>query len=190
MKKKMAAFALVFAVAASSTGILASAAASDMHTMQEESFEIMSEEELAHIKDDLIEEPVVVSDEKEDFSVNIEDLASDTVDEGKITTFPLESIERAIMSIDDFGIAPGTMAQADRNFYLEAGETVTINCSYTPFNASVDFGLIIPDGNFRHANRTNGSINKEIKIYSRGSYRLAIRNNSGRTVYVSGYVNY
>ncbi|MDE7311846.1 MAG: hypothetical protein K2N87_09590 [Eubacterium sp.] len=190
MKKKMAAFALIFAVAASSTGILASAAASDMHTLKKESFEIMSKEEEARIKDERIEEPVAVSDEKEDFSVNIEDLASDTVDESKITTFPIESMERATIHIDDWNISPGKSATSREDYSLEAGETVTINCSYTPFDASVDFGLITPSGNFRHANRTNGSIFKEIKIYSRGIYRLAIRNNSSRTVSVSGYVNY
>lgn len=37
---------------------------------------------------------------------------------------------------------------ADTSFPLEIGETVSINASYSPRAASVDFGLIAPDGLF------------------------------------------
>ena len=73
---------------------------------------------------------------------------------------------------------------------LEAGETVTINASYSPFSASVDFGLIAPDGYFYYINVKNGSINKTIRVDERGNYMLAVRNNSDDTVSVVGYVNY
>ena len=62
-------------------------------------------------------------------------------------------------------------------FPLEAGETVTINASYSPFSASVDFGLIAPDGYFYYINVKNGSINKTIRVDERGNYMLAVRNN-------------
>ena len=75
-------------------------------------------------------------------------------------------------------------------FPLEAGETVTINASYAPFSASVDFGLIAPDGYFYYINVKNGSINKTIRVDERGNYMLAVRNNSDDTVSVVGYVNY
>ena len=75
-------------------------------------------------------------------------------------------------------------------FPLEAGETVTINASYSPFSASVDFGLIAPDGYFYYINVKNGSINKTIRVDERGNYMLAVRNNSDDTVSVVGYVNY
>ena len=39
----------------------------------------------------------------------------------------------------------GALVKASSSFPLEAGETVTIKATYTPFSASVDFGLIAPD---------------------------------------------
>lgn len=75
------------------------------------------------------------------------------------------------------------------SFPLEAGETVRINASYSP-DASVDFGLIDSDGRFHYLNVTNGSIDKTIRIEERGNYTFAARNNSSKTVSVSGYVSY
>lgn len=73
---------------------------------------------------------------------------------------------------------------------MEAGETVRIYATYSPDNASVDFGLIDPDGIFHYINVTNGTIDKTIVIEERGNYTLAIRNNSGETIQVSGFVKY
>ena len=141
------------------------------------------------MKDVPLEESMAIHDDEESSVVNIEDLASEVVDPDQIAIAPVTSLARTIEKIA-WDIAPGELLKAANLYSLEAGETVTINCSYTPLNASVDVGLITPDGNFRHANRTNGNIYKEIKIYTRGRYRLAIRNNSGRTVTVTGFVNY
>lgn len=79
---------------------------------------------------------------------------------------------------------------ADSAFPLDFGDTVTIKATYTPRSASVDFGLIAPDGAFYSLNTTNGSFSETIKVDQRGSYTLAIRNNSGSTVSVSGTVTY
>lgn len=79
---------------------------------------------------------------------------------------------------------------ADTSFPLEAGETVTINASYSPASASVDFGVIAPDGKFYAINVTGGSINKTIRVNVRGNYTFAIQNNSSYELSVSGYVNY
>ena len=46
----------------------------------------------------------------------------------------------------------GALVKASSSFPLEAGETVTIKATYTPFSASVDFGLIAPDGYFYYLN--------------------------------------
>ena len=80
--------------------------------------------------------------------------------------------------------------QASSSFPLEAGEVVTINASYSPFSASMDFGLIAPDGFFYSVNVTNGSVDQEIEVEQRGNYTFAVRNNSSYTVSVSGFVNY
>lgn len=83
-----------------------------------------------------------------------------------------------------------TKALADMNFPLAAGETVTIKASYSPFSASVDFGLVSPDGKFYCVNVTNGSIDKTIQVNESGSYTLQVKNNSSGEVEVSGFVNY
>lgn len=90
----------------------------------------------------------------------------------------------------NLSIAPKTKVSADTSFPMAAGETVTIKASYTPFSASVDFGLVDSDGYFHYINVTNGSINKTIRIEETGNYTLRIRNNSDSTVNVSGCVNY
>ena len=86
-------------------------------------------------------------------------------------------------------VSANSLATASSSFPLEAGETVRINASYSP-DASVDFGLIDSDGRFHYLNVTNGSIDKTIRIEERGNYTFAARNNSSKTVSVSGYVSY
>lgn len=83
-----------------------------------------------------------------------------------------------------------TRLLADRSFPLAAGETVTIKASYSPFSASVDFGLIAPNGVYHYFNITNGSIDKTIQVDESGDYTLQVRNNSNYEVAVSGFVNY
>lgn len=79
---------------------------------------------------------------------------------------------------------------SDISFSLETGETVAINAYYSPAFASVDFGVIAPDGKFYAVNVTGGSINKTIRVNARGNYTFAIQNNSSYELSVSGYVNY
>jgi len=79
---------------------------------------------------------------------------------------------------------------AKTSFPLEAGEVVTIKGAYSPFSASVDFGLIAPDGRFYYLSTDDGNIDGAIEGDERGNYTLAIRNNSSKTINVSGYVNY
>lgn len=86
---------------------------------------------------------------------------------------------------------PGnTLAVTSSDFPLETGESVTINAVYSPQSASVDFGLIAPDGLFYSFRAAHGNFNKTITIGQRGSYTLAIRNNSSSDISVSGFVTY
>ena len=87
-------------------------------------------------------------------------------------------------------VSPNGKSQADKTFPLEAGETVRIYATYSPDDASVDFGLIDPDGIFHYFNVTDGTIDKTIEIAERGNYRLAVKNNSSKTVKISGFVKY
>ena len=83
-----------------------------------------------------------------------------------------------------------TKATANSSFPLAAGEVVTIKASYSPFSASVDFGLVAPNGKYYYANVTDGSIDQAIQVNESGDYTLQIRNNSSTEVKVSGFVNY
>lgn len=73
---------------------------------------------------------------------------------------------------------------------LQANDFVTFNCSYSPSSASMDFGVIAPNGRFYYVNVKEGSINQAIRISQAGSYSVAIRNNSSQAVRVVGFVNY
>lgn len=112
----------------------------------------------------------------------------------EISTSPVVTISEIIapFATNSFSMSvpAKTKAIANMSFPLMAGETVTIKASYAPFSASVDFGLIAPDGKFYYFNITNGSIDKTIKVSESGSYTLQIRNNSEGEVKVSGFVNY
>ena len=121
--------------------------------------------------------------------LQLEDLAHDELDMSSVQYFVSSATPFAFGSIST-SVPGNKSAVAEDSFSLEAGETVTINCSYSPASASVDFGLIAPDGYFYYVNSTNGSINSTLAVTVRGQYTLAVRNNSSNTISVVGYVNY
>ena len=90
----------------------------------------------------------------------------------------------------DMEVRANRTVKAGSSFPLEVGEVVTIKATYSPFSASVDFGLIAPDGLFYGLNTTTGSFDRSIEVTQRGHYYPAVRNNSSQTISVSGYVNY
>ncbi len=100
--------------------------------------------------------------------------------------------EVGILATGQFNMeVPGnTAVQANSSFPLEAGEIVTIRATYSPYTASVEFGLIAPDGLFYSVDGEDGSVNQAFEVDERGNYFLAVRNNSSVEISVSGYVNY
>lgn len=98
-------------------------------------------------------------------------------------------IERASgrFSLD---VPAGKTVGATTSFPLEAGEKVRIRANYSPETASVDFGLIDPDGLFHPLRASGGSFDQSIRVDEHGNYVFAIRNNSNVEVAVSGIVNY
>ena len=110
----------------------------------------------------------------------------DTVSENAMLNFMLS---RATGSFN-MTIPAKTKLSASTSFPLAAGETVTIKASYSPFSASVDFGLIAPNGVYYYFNVTDGSIDKTIQVPESGDYTLQIRNNADIEVEVAGFVNY
>lgn len=115
------------------------------------------------------------------------------VDESNVVSKEYETtgtaITRATGNLDWTIKANGTVV-ADTSFTMSAGETVRIRANYSPENASLDFGLVDSNEKFHYINVTTGSIDKTIEIPENGDYTLAIRNNSSKSVKVTGIVTY
>lgn len=120
--------------------------------------------------------------------LRMEDMKREMIDVSKVEVLK-ESSMRATGSINS-DIPANTLGVSDIKFSLEVGETVTINCSYSPAFANMDFGVIAPDGYFYFLSVKEGSINRSIAVSQRGGYSMAIRNNSSYIVTVVGFVNY
>ena len=73
---------------------------------------------------------------------------------------------------------------------LDVNETVTFNCSFTPSSSNVYFGLIASDGSFHCSAATNGRFKGTIKVPKTDKYYLAVYNNSGSTIQVTGTISY
>lgn len=121
-----------------------------------------------------------------DYAVPLEDMEHELINMSQV-----EAMEGNVMRVTgslNSDIPGNTLAVSDVKFPLEIGETVTINCSYSPASASVDFGVIAPDGYFYFLNVKGGSINQSMVVSQRGSYSVAVRNKSSFTVTVVGFV--
>ena len=124
-----------------------------------------------------------------EYIVHLEDMECELIDLSSIENWKEYAVLQTTGSINS-NIPANSMAIVSKTFSLEIGKTVTINCSYSPSSASVDFGVIAPDGYFYFLNVEGGSINRSIKVNQSGSYAVAIRNNSSNAVQVVGFVNY
>ena len=87
-------------------------------------------------------------------------------------------------------VKPGFVAKGNTKLPLDAGETVTVKASYTPYPTSVDVGLIDEDGIFHYETVENGTIDITFSINDRGNYTFGIRNNGNTDIEVSGYIKY
>lgn len=122
------------------------------------------------------------------YVIQMEDMNCELMDVTKLEVLD-ENVTRATKSINS-DIPANKIAISGVKLPLEVGETVTINCSYSPASASMDFGVIAPDGYFYFLSVKEGSINQSIAVSQRGDYSVAIRNNSSHTVTVVGFVTY
>lgn len=87
-------------------------------------------------------------------------------------------------------IQPDTIIRIGTPLPMAAGEQVTINCTFSPRTADVDFGLLTPDNTFIYVEGKNGNCNQTIRINETGRYYFAVYNNSDVAVEVLGYVYY
>lgn len=97
-----------------------------------------------------------------------------------------------ILATDRFStsIPAGKTAYVGDSLSLAAGEVVAIWATYSPTNASIDFGVVAPNGLFYGLSASNGLFDEDIRVNQTGLYRLAIRNRSSVSISVSGHVNY
>ena len=121
--------------------------------------------------------------------INLSDMAYVVLDDSQSVIDDNLSYSRATVSVS-WSVKANLLKKADTTFPMEAGECVTINCSYTPRWADVDFGLIAPDNRFYYLPGKEGSINRTIIIDERGEYRFGVYNKSSNTVSVSGFIEY
>lgn len=87
-------------------------------------------------------------------------------------------------------IPPDSIVRVGTPLSMEADELITINCTYSPRTADVDFGLLTPSNDFIFVRGEDGDCNQTIRLEESGNYYFAVRNNSSRTVEVLGYVYY
>lgn len=80
--------------------------------------------------------------------MSFEELSVEVVD-----SMSIPSMTRATSRIE-WNISPDTVMKADTAYSLEADEIVTINCTYSPRTANLDFGFITQDDTF-HFNQLN-----------------------------------
>ena len=90
----------------------------------------------------------------------------------------------------DVTVRPNTITRIGTGLSLETDELVTINCTYSPRSADVDFGLVSADNEFGYFSGNDGSCRETIRINKTGIYYFAIRNNPKVAVEITGYVYY
>ena len=82
--------------------------------------------------------------------------------QGEVITYAVDATGSFNMDVP-----ANTTVKAKSSFPLEVGEVVTIKATYSPFSASVDFGLIAPDNLFYGLNTKSGSFDEAIEVTQR-----------------------
>lgn len=100
---------------------------------------------------------------------------------------PISAIERASGHFNT-NVSSGKIMKLGSAISLRSGEFVSFDATYTPSDASVDFGVLDSSNAFIFINVSDGSVNDGVEIAVNGSYTPAIRNNSSSSISVSGEV--
>ena len=124
----------------------------------------------------------------EEAQTNIEELSCEAVSGEKIDV--LQGHGWRATNKFNWSVQPSTTSKASTAFSLESGETVEINCTFSPKKADMDFGLIAPDGLFYHSEGKDGNFEMTIQVKTTGKYYFAAQNNSDETVEVIGFIYY
>ena len=117
------------------------------------------------------------------------DLTCEEIDDNQVEFIKMILATRATQRIDA-DIAAGKTVKDVTAYPLEVGDIVTMNLTFSPPEADMDFGLIAPDKKFYSFKGADGTFKENIQVSMTGIYYLAIRNNSRNTVSVMGFVYY
>lgn len=121
--------------------------------------------------------------------MNLSELECEEVDDYQVEVMKMFLTTRATQRIDA-DIAAGKTVKDVTAYPLEVGDVVTMNLTFSPPEANMDFGLIAPDKKFYYFKGADGTFKEKIQVSMTGTYYLAIRNNSKSTVSVVGFVYY
>lgn len=121
--------------------------------------------------------------------MNLSELECEEVDDDRVEVVKMFLATRATQRIDA-DIAAGKTVKDVTAYSLEVGDVVTMNLTFSPPEADMDFGLIAPDKKFYSFKGADGTFKEKIQVSMTGTYYLAIRNNSRNTVSVMGFVYY
>lgn len=121
--------------------------------------------------------------------MNLSELECEEVDDDQVEVMKMFLTTRATQRIDA-DIAAGKTVKDVTAYPLEVGDVVTMNLTFSPPEANMDFGLIAPDKKFYSFKGDDGTFKEKIQVSMTGTYYLAIRNNSKSTVSVVGFVYY
>lgn len=90
----------------------------------------------------------------------------------------------------DCSISAHTIAPVGTEFYLEKGDKITFDCTYTPKYSRLDFGYLDSNYAFHYLDCVNGSIYEAVSVPQSGQYTIAIRNNEDYAVTIKGTIKY
>ena len=121
--------------------------------------------------------------------MNLSELVCEAIDDDQVEVMKMFLATRATQRIDA-DIAAGKTVKDVTAYPLEVGDVVTMNLTFSPPEANMDFGLIAPDKKFYSFKGADGTFKEKIQVSMTGTYYLAIRNNSKSTVSVVGFVYY
>lgn len=136
-----------------------------------------------------IEKSNMVEEDVQTEVIDFEYLSTEMAPHSIVSGSETSSMTRATKRIE-WDVPAGKIMKANAACSLEADELVTINCTYSPRTADLDFGFMTPDDVFHFTSGSDGSIRTTIRINETGVYYFAVRNNTEKTVEVLGYVYY
>lgn len=95
--------------------------------------------------------------------MNLSELVWEEIDDDQVEVMKMFLTTRATQRIDA-DIAAGKTVKDVTAYPLEVGDVVTMNLTFSPPEANMDFGLIAPDKKFYSFKGTDGTFKEKIQV--------------------------